>query len=96
MAKCLNLLHYILNEYIRSNIHQAYEALKSESRKGDFYSLIQKDLKDLNRTLDEASLKNHSKTQWKAYIKYVVKESAFQLLAQENPKLENTKDIHFE
>ena len=96
MAKRLNMWHYILNEDIRSSIHQVYEAFKCESRKGDFYSLIQKDRKDINIKLDEASVKNHSKTQWKAYIKSVVKESAFQHLANENSKLEKTKDIHFE
>ena len=64
--------------------------------KGDFYSLIQKDLKDLKIKLDEASVKNHSKTQWKAFVKSVLKEGAFQHLKLEYSKLENTKDIKLE
>ena len=96
MAKRLNMWHYILNEDISSTIHQVYLAQKCESRKGDFYSLIQKDLKDLNIKLEEASIRNMSKTQWKVFIKSVVKDGAFQHLVYENSKLEKTKDIVFE
>ena len=96
MAKRLNMWHYILNEDIRSTIHQVYLALKCESRKGDFYSFIQNDLKDLNIQLEEASIRNMAKTQLKVFIKSVVKDGAFQHLVYENSKLEKTKDIVFE
>ena len=95
MAKRLNLLHYILNESTSSTIFQVYEALKQESRKGDFYSLSQKDLQDLNIKLNEVQIKEYSKTKWKTYVKNVIKDCAFKHLSAENAKLENTKEITF-
>jgi hypothetical protein len=95
MAKRLNMLHYILNESTSSTINQVYEVLKGENRKGDFYNLNQKDLKDLNIKLNEEQIKEYSKTKWKTYVKNVIKQCAFQHLILENSKLENTKEITF-
>ena len=95
MAKRLNMLHYILNESTSSTMYQVYEELKRDSRKGDFYSLIKKDFKDLDIQINEESIKNYSKNQCKVFIKNVVKESAFQNLVPENSLLEKTRDICF-
>ena len=67
MAKRLNMLHYILNESTSSTMYQVYEELKRDSRKGDFYSLIKKDFKDLDIQINEESIKNYSKNQWKVF-----------------------------
>ena len=77
MAKRLNLLHYILNESTSSTIFQVYEVLKQENQKGDFYSLSQKDLQDLNIKLNEVQIKEYSTTKWKTYVKNVIKYCAF-------------------
>ena len=45
--------------------------------------------------MNEETIKNYSKNQWKDYVKNVVKKSAFQHLAAENSILEKTKDICF-
>ena len=45
--KRLNFLHYILNESMESLVKQVYIALKEDSRKGDFVSLINTDKKRL-------------------------------------------------
>ena len=95
MAKRLNLLHYILNENTSSTIFQVYEVLKGDSRKGDFYSLIKRDFNDLKIDLDEESIRNYSKIQWKEYVKKKITESAFKQLVNDNSILEKTKDIHF-
>ena len=50
MKKRLNFLHYILKETITSTVRQVYDTLKHDSRKGDFYFIIQKDLRDCDLT----------------------------------------------
>ena len=52
MAKCLDLLHYILNENTKSAISKVYKVLKSESRKGDFFNIVNKDIKELQIELN--------------------------------------------
>ena len=44
MKKRLNFLRYILIEDMGSMIRQVYEALKTESRNGDFVNLVKKDM----------------------------------------------------
>ena len=61
MAKRTNMLHYILKEESGSTMRQVYEELKIESRKGDFYSLVKKDLEDLNIPFDESMILKYSK-----------------------------------
>ena len=91
MSKRLNFLHYILNESTSSTINQVYQVLKADSRKGDFYNLVKKDLKDLNIQLDETAIRDHSKGQWKNLVKQLVKENALQNLTYENSLLEKNK-----
>ena len=43
MEKRLNFLKYILNENMNSLIRQVFEVLKTDSKKGDFYHLVQQD-----------------------------------------------------
>ena len=77
-------------------MRQVYEELKIESWKGDFYSLVKKDLEDLNIPFDESMIIKYSKTQWKKHIRNAVKYSAFRQLVLENSVLANTKEIIFE
>ena len=93
MTKLLNMLHSILNESTSSTNYQVYEVLKKESRKGDFYNLSRKYLKDLNMNLKEEQIQGFSKTKWKTCVKNVIKHCAFQYLILENSKLKNTKEI---
>ena len=65
MGRRLTFLYYILNETTDSMIYQVYQALKEDSRRGDFYYLSQKDLKDLNIDMTENEIKQSSKYQWK-------------------------------
>ena len=39
--------------------------------KGDFYSLIQIDMKDLNIQCDETMIIKYSKSQWKNFVKKI-------------------------
>ena len=95
MKKRLNFLHYILKESIISTVRQVYDTLKHDSRKGDFYFLIQKDLRDCDINMTEEEIEFHSKKSWKDFIAVKIKEKAFKELIYENSKLEHTKDIIF-
>ena len=48
MKKRLNFLRYILKEDMGSMIQQVYDALKTESRNGDFVNLVKKDMDELD------------------------------------------------
>ena len=76
-------------------IRQVYDELKSDSRKGDFFSLVQKDMKDISIYTDETRIEEYPKSIWKKIVKKAVMESAFQYLTSENLLLKNTKDIIF-
>ena len=91
MAKTINMLHHILNESIDSTMRQVYEALKCDCCKGDFYSLAQKDIKDVNIQCEEAIIQQYSKSQWKTLVKNAVKACALKYLASQNSQLEKQK-----
>ena len=95
MGRRLNFLHYILNEPINSMISEVFKALKEESRKGDFYQLVQKDLQDLDIEMSENYIMNYKKCQWKLFVKDQVKNAAFMFLVNENSSRKKTKDIIF-
>ena len=64
-GKKTNDLKYILQEDIISTISQVFEAFKNDSREGDFYDFVQKDLEDLNIDLSEEDMQILTKSQWK-------------------------------
>ena len=96
IEKRLKFLRYILNESELSMIRKVYEALKSESRKGDFVDLVQKDIEDIRIDLSEEDIKNTSKYEWKKYVKEKVTEAALEYLTNVNNTKSKTKHIHFE
>ena len=69
IAKRTNMLHYILKEELGSTMRQVYEALQQDSRKGDFYNLVKKDLEDLNIQFDEGMIIQYSKNYGKKHHK---------------------------
>ena len=68
MKKRLNFLHYILKETITSTVRQVYDTLKHDSRKGDFYFLIQKDLREFDIKITEEEIQYHSKKAGKTLL----------------------------
>ena len=96
MEKRIKYLHVILNEDASSTLRQVYDTLKCDSRKGDFYDLVQKDLNELNIKLNDKEIQEYSKSKWKTHISNIIKKNAFQYLVQENLELEKTKHINFE
>ena len=65
IEKRLNFWKYILDESISSMIRQVYEALKIDSRKGDFVDLIMKDLEEVNIDITEEDIILVKKLDWK-------------------------------
>ena len=79
-GKRANFLKYILNENMGSMLKEVYEAVKSDSRKGDFVYQVTQDLKDLKISRSEETTRNCSKSQWKIIVKRQVKLAAFEYL----------------
>ena len=69
-------------------IREVYEALKTDSRKGDFAFLVKQDLKDIKIYMSEQEIQNCSKWQWKKQVRKQVYLAAFRFLTSENDKKE--------
>ena len=61
MTKRLNFLRYILGESTTSMIKKVYNALKQESRRGDFVELVQADLQEIKLNMNYQDIQNLSK-----------------------------------
>ena len=96
MEKRLYFLKYILDENISLMLRQVYEALKGDSRKGDFVSLIKTDMEELSIEITEEEIVSLKKTDWKKYVNEIIKGTAFVTLVNENKEKSRTKHIHFE
>ena len=79
-----------------SMIKEVYEAVKSDSRKGDFVYQVTQDLKDLKISMSEETIRNCSQSQWKIIVKRQVKSATFEYLIKESNNKEKTRDIIFE
>jgi hypothetical protein len=77
-------------------LEQVFNALKNDSKKGDFVELTDKDRKSLNIDMTNEEFKVLSKRKWKGIIKKKNNIAAFKYLSEENSRKEKTKDIHFE
>ena len=84
MKKRLNFLRYILREDMGSMIRQVYEALKTESRNGDFVNLVKKDMDELDIQLSEEDIQNTTKLVWKNFVNEKVVEECLRFLTEEN------------
>ena len=98
MQKRLQFLHYLqnLNQSTNSLLGRVFEALKKNSRQGDFVHLTNKDKKDLDITMMDEEIKSMSKWRWKVLLKGKTKSAAFSYLCEENSRKEKTKDITFD
>jgi hypothetical protein len=76
-------------------IRQVFNALKEESRKGDFVHQVEKDLEELKITMTDDEIHQCSKGKWKHIVKKHVKEAAFSYLVKENATKDKTKQIKF-
>ena len=61
---------------------------KKESRKGDFYNMVSKDLLEVNITMTDVEIRQISKGQWKRLCKERTKNKAFSDLIKENSQKE--------
>ena len=77
-------------------LRKVFNALKDDSRKGDFVNLSNQDRKELNINYTDIEIENTSKSQWKKIIKSKTQIAALKYLSEENSQREKTKDIVFE
>ena len=76
-------------------IHQVYDALKEDSRSGDFKALTDKDRKELDIKYSDEDIEAFGKVAWKKYIKEKVTLATLNYLVAENSTKEKTKHIPF-
>ena len=95
MEKRLNFLKYILNESMESMIRQVFEALKADSRKGDFVSLVKQDIEALNIGLSEKDIKLFTMLKWKKFVHEKVETGELNWLVEEHltKKTKKTLDL---
>ena len=96
MKKRLLFLQYILKENKESMMRKVFDALKQDSRKGDFIHLTNCDRETLNLNFTDFEIENMSKWCWKKILNKEVKKIAFSELLNENLTKEKTRDIHFD
>ena len=77
-------------------IRRVYEALKTDSRKGDVVYLVNEHICDLEIDLSENEIKTFFKYDWKKLINEKVKQKALTSLTQENSTKTKTKHINHE
>ena len=70
--------------------------MKCDSRKGDFYNLVKKDMEDLDIAMTEEDIREHTRTKWKVLVSKKWNTFVFTKLINENEKLDNTKHIEFD
>ena len=88
-------LHYILKEDKDSMISKVFNALKEDSRRGDFVDLTTKDKVDLEIDLTNDEIESMSQWMWKRFLNNKIKVAAFENLKEENSTKEKTKNIIF-
>ena len=81
MKKKLEYLQYILQQPEESLIHQVLMAMIKNPQKNDWIESIRKDMKDLNIQLTFKNIKDTTKEKFKAFLKNVIEEKAFEHLS---------------
>ena len=76
-------------------IRKVYNALKQESRRGDFVELVQADLQEIKLNMNDQDIQNLSKMKWKTMVKSKINQSCFEYLVNENASKERTREISF-
>ena len=78
-------------------IRKVFDALKAESRKGDFVFLTNNDRTELEINISDEEIQNMSKWSFKKLVKERIKFAASSFLVEENRKRgKKTRDIEFE
>ena len=81
---------------MESMLSKVYHEQKTESRKGDFFNMVSKDMLEVNIIMTDIEIRNISKGNWKRLCKERTKNKAFLDLIKENSDKEKTKHIMFE
>ena len=72
-----------------------FQALKEDSRKGDFVAFTNMDREELEICLNNTDIKDMPQRKWKAIVETKVKETAFQSLLEENSMKDKTRTVSF-
>ena len=93
MSRRLNFLHYLFNEGGTSLVRRFLQAQRECSGKGDWITMVAKDIRELeiNLTLEEVEVV--SKAGWKELVSKKVQKKAFEYLSELKTKHSKAKNI---
>ena len=94
-ARRLNFLWYILNEDEDSLIHSFFKAQCDKSVRGDWVKTVQKDIEELDISMDFESIKNTSKITFKKLVKEKVRLTAFNYLIEIQKSHSKAKNVTY-
>ena len=86
---------WILNEPAQSLIYQVFRIQREKPVRGDWSTLVQKDLEDLDINLDYDELKELSKYEIKNLLKEQVEKKAFTYLIKLKESQSKLKDLEY-
>ena len=96
MQKRILYLNYLLNESEEALIHQFLISQWKSPVKGDWCTLVQKDLEDLDIELSLEEIRNTPKEELKIFLSEIVKEKAFQYLMEKKELHSKMKNLKYE
>ena len=88
--------HHILSRGEDETIYKIYCKQKQDPLKGDWFSLLQKDLEFIGVELDDKEIASTSKSEYKQKIKNLVIKAAFDYMRKEQKGLAKIKDIRYD
>jgi hypothetical protein len=91
----INYLKNIIDRNDNELIKKVYYAQKENPSKGDFVTLVKKDLESIGMTLEDESFARTNKTTIKKEIKIAVKEAAFKELIKMKSEKKKIKEIEY-
>ena len=88
--------HHIDTRNEEETISKVYHKQKECPVKGDWVNLIEEDFKFIGERMNDDTIKNMSKNEYKVWVKKKVEEAAFKSYIEEKNVLSKLKDIKYE
>ena len=83
--------HHLLTIDDQESIKKIYNTQREETTKGDWYELIQNDFNIIEKEINEEQIKSFSKTEYKKYIKELIKKASHKYFMKQKEKTHKTR-----
>jgi hypothetical protein len=94
-SRRLNYHKHIIDRNETELIKRVYREQLKNTTKGDWIELLKDDFKTINKEMNEAEIKNKTKTEYKMYIKKEIKEATFKYLRKLQEGHTKVKEIKY-